>query len=261
MGELLPFITDTKERRMWFVPESKEHPAKLEIKTFFWLMEKYSQPGDTILDPMSGIGTVHLAATKGRNTIALELSPRFAGLQDENIAKMGEVLGLTGTTQVIQGDCRRILPTIAKGTVDLVIFSPPYADIEKAGIKTGFEEKDGTKMNVGTFGYDDQAANVGNFTIYPLYLDAMKHVYAAVNRVLNIGSYMISVTKDKVEGGERVYIAKDNIRVAMEAGFILDEWHFRNSGFRIRQITPQRRRQEKGTDRPDLNIRMEDLLV
>jgi modification methylase len=258
MGEVLDFLTDV-ERKRYFVDESKEHPAKLEIRTFRWLVERYTQPGDVILDPMSGIGTVHLAATMRRPTIAIELSPRFVEIQKLNIAKLDKTLGLTAKTEIRQGDCRRILP-LPPNTVSAIIFSPPYADVEKAGIKTGFTDK-GELMNVGAFGYDEQQSNVGNLTVYPTYLDAMRHVYIACNRTLAIGSYLISVTKDRVKGGERVFIAKDNVRMCMEAGFELDEWHIRKSPFTIRQVVPQRRRQEKGTDKPELNIRHEDLLV
>jgi len=259
MGETLDYQRDT-ERKKYFVAECKEHDAKLELRTFKWLVEKYSKPGDTILDPMSGIGTVHFAATMGRHTIAVEIAPRFVEIQHMNIRRLEETLGLTGRTMVLEMDCRRALP-LPVGTVDLVIFSPPYSSVEKHGQTHGFREESGELMNVGTLGYSDQQANIGNLTVYPLYLEAMRHVYIACNRSLVLSQRLISVTKDMVKGGERVYIGKDNIRICMEAGFQLEDWHLRRTPRGIRQIVPQRRRQEKGTDRPELNISTEDLLV
>jgi modification methylase len=258
MGEILDFKRDV-QRKKYFVRESLEHGAKLEVRTLRWLVERYTKPGDTILDPMSGIGTIHLAATMGRNTLAIELSPRFVEIQKLNIDKLGLVLGLTAQTRVLQGDCRRHLPV--HPLADAIIFSPPYADVEKAGMTSGFTDKAGEHMNVGAFGYDEQQSNVGNLTIYPLYLDAMRVIYKLCNQSLPIGAPIIIVTKDKVKNGERVYISKDNVRVASEMGFIMADWHMRDAGLAIRQIVPQKRRIEKGTDRPELLIRYEDLIV
>jgi len=89
----------------------------------------------------------------------------------------------------------------------------------------------------------------------------MRVVYKLCNQSLPIGAPIIIVTKDKVKSGERVYISKDNVRVASEMGFVMDDWHMRDAGLAIRQIVPQKRRIEKGTDRPELLIRYEDLIV
>jgi modification methylase len=268
MGEILDFKRDTLRKR-YSVPEHREHGAKLEVRTFMWLVEKYTKPGDIILDPMSGIGTVHIAATMGRHTIAVELSPRFVEIQRMNIEKLQEEHGLTADYWILPGDCRRWLPlqeaeinmNTPPAPADAIIFSPPYADVEKAGMTSGFTEKDGSHMNVGAFGYDDQQANVGNITVYPLYLDAMRHIYKVCNQSLEMGGPLIIVTKDKVKNNRRVYISKDNIRMALENGFDMEDWHRRDAGIAIRQIVPQRRRIEKGTDRPELLIQYEDLIV
>ena len=262
MGEILDFKRDV-QRKKYFVRESLEHGAKLEVRTLRWLVEKYSKPGDTILDPMSGIGTIHLAATMGRNTLAIELSPRFVEIQKINIEKLGQELGINAQTNILQGDCRRHLPVNPQA--DAIIFSPPYADVEKAGITAGFTHSSGKhtgeKVNVGSFGYDEQQSNVGNLTIYPLYLDAMRVIYKLCNQSIPIGAPIIIITKDKVKSGERVYISKDNARVATEMGFQMEDWHMRDAGLAIRQIVPQKRRIEKGTDRPELLVRYEDLIV
>ena len=271
MGEYLDYQRDTL-RYKYFVEESKEHQAKLEIRTYQWLVEKYTEPGDVILDPMSGIGTVHVAASMGRSTIGIELSPRFVEIQRMNIERLRETVGIHADTLVLEGDCRRYLPWPLPGlepsimgdfpTVDCIIFSPPYADIEKSGTTTGFvDPTTGEKIKAGGFGYSDQQANVGNITIYPLYLNAMRNIYRICNRSLKVGQYLISVCKDKVERNERVYISKDNVRMGIETGFTLEDWHIRNAGKSIRTAVPKKRRVEKGIDRPELEILNEDLLI
>jgi len=257
MGEVLDFPRDNL-RYKYFVRESNQHQAKLECQTFQWLVEKYTNPGDTILDPMSGIGTVHLAATMGRNTIAIEISPEFVGLQWENVQKLTEVLGIPDgvDVQVLEGDCRRFLPLSEPASA--VIFSPPYGSLWKASAapKSKFAEE--KHINIG---YDLQDANVGNISTYPLYLSAMKEIYKSCNQSLKMGSYLISVTKDYVKGGQRVYVSKDNMVQLIAAGFQLTDWHFRYTDPKIFQIKARSLREEKGTGRAELDIDYEDILV
>ncbi len=254
MSETLNFPRDV-ERRKYFVQESVEHPAKLEIRTYRWLVEKYTKPGHIILDPMSGIGTVHLAALMDRHTTGIEISDRFVEIQQQNIEKL-KGLGATGTMSLVQMDCRRFLP-LAKGSIDAIIFSPPYGAVQKAsGTTSQFLEDKRIKV-----GYDEQIANIGNITVYPLYLSAMKQVYKLCADSLSHGQIFILVTKDFLKSGERIWLSRDTIRICMEVGFSLLDWHLRYTDPRLFQITAKAGREAKGKDKPYLNISYEDLLV
>jgi SAM-dependent methyltransferase len=282
MGEILNYPRDIL-RRKYFVQESVEHQAKLEIQTFKWLVEHYTTPGDVILDPMSGIGTVHFAATMGRHTIAIEISDRFFDLQQMNIQRMQETLGMSGCSIVYHGDCRRFLPignnfapsfvyqpNVAPGEqsplglkleqqnylVDAVIFSPPYGDLWKTTKKTAFHEE--KHLNIG---YSDDAGNVGNITVYPLYLAAMTEIYRLCWASLKPGGVLVTVTKDYVKNHQRVYISKDNIRCCIDAGFQMEDWHFRYTDPKIFQLQSRKRRAEANIDIPELDIDYEDLIV
>ena len=46
----------------------------------------YTQPGDLVLDPMCGIGTVIEAIHQGRDAIGLEYQPRSSDIADANMA-------------------------------------------------------------------------------------------------------------------------------------------------------------------------------
>jgi tRNA G10 N-methylase Trm11 len=257
MGEVLDFPRDV-DRYKYFVRGSNQHQAKLELRTFRWLVERYTNPGDTILDPMSGIGTVHYAATMGRNTIAIEIAPKFVTLQWENVQMLQETLGIPEGVdiQVLEGDCRRFLPLQTSPTA--VIFSPPYGSLWKASAAPKSQFAEAKHINIG---YDLQDANVGNISTYPLYLTAMKEIYKLCNRSLAMGSILVSVTKDYVKAGERVHVSKDNVAQLMQAGFQLEEWHWRYTDPKIFQITARQRRADKGINKPELDIDYEDLLV
>lgn len=254
MGEFLDYPLDSL-RYKYFVRESAEHGAKLEIRTFQWLVERYTKPGDTILDPMAGVGTVHWAATLGRNTIAIELGERFREIHKMNIEALRKNPGFNGNEPVLyEGDCRRFLPL--DKPVDAVIFSPPYGSVEKGASSKSFEERP------QYFGYSDEDANIGNISSYPFYMEAMKVVYWLCYQSLKPGAPLILITKDYVSKGDRIYVSKDNAKVAYDVGYVLEDWHLRSSPMKGHTSGQHaKRRQAKGTDRPELNIDVEDILV
>ena len=255
----LPYPTDSL-RYQHFVPESKEHGAKLELRTFIWIVEQYTSPGDTILDPMSGIGTVHWAATMGRRTIAIEIASRFVEIQQMNIEalrkKPGYVVGIE--PQLLYMDCRRALPLAEK--VDATIFSPPYSNVMAKGQSQGFKKPDGTAMNLGSLGYDEQGANIGNMSTYFQYLTAMKVVYGLCNQSMKMGAPLIIVTKDHTSHDQRVYVTKDNIAQAYQVGFTVDAWHFREAQTGMVNVV-RKQRKDRGVYRPELDVTMEDIVV
>jgi len=240
------------ERYKYFVRESTEHGAKLELRTFRWLVETFTKVGDIILDPMAGIGTAFLAATMGRNVVCIELSGRFVEIQRLNIAELNRTLGINGSTVVLQGDCRVYLPI----PVDAIIFSPPYGSVQKLQ-----KESDFLKRKHISMGYDAQEANIGNISIYPAYLEAMKEVYRLCLDCVQAGGVLILVTKDYIKARERVFVSSDNVRVAVEVGWTFSDWHRRYTDPKLFQIKSWEKRVEEGTDKAELRITYEDLLV
>jgi len=110
----LEFKVDTKERKQYFTAESFAHPAKMSLPLELWLIERYTKPGDVILDPMAGIGTILVGATLGRNIICVELEEKFCRMMlnnREKITQKGPQLGYQmGNCFILWGDARNILP-------------------------------------------------------------------------------------------------------------------------------------------------------
>ena len=123
----LKFKVDTKQRKEWFTGVSFSHPAKMSLPLQLWIIENYTKPGDTLLDPMAGSGTILVACSLGRNVIAVELEAKFIEIMKgnwERIKQRGPQLGYQmGECQIIQGDARNLENIL----VDHAIFSPPYA--------------------------------------------------------------------------------------------------------------------------------------
>jgi DNA modification methylase len=121
------FKRDTTFRKQFFVPDSFAHPAKMDAQLLIRIVETYTEPGETILDPMAGSGTTMLACMLGRNVILVELEEKFVKICRDNWeqVKMRPQLGYTmGQCVIIQGDARQIENILC----DKIITSPPYGN-------------------------------------------------------------------------------------------------------------------------------------
>lgn len=68
---------DKPLRSRWFAPEAMQHPAKGHLGLWWELFERYTQPGQWVLDPMAGIGSSLIGALMGRNVVCVELESHF----------------------------------------------------------------------------------------------------------------------------------------------------------------------------------------
>src|SRR5260221_9882423 len=85
---ILELGSDLSLRYRYFTKASMAHPAKLHLGLLAWIVERYTVPGETILDPMAGIGSTAYAALLQRNVILRDVEPRWLGLAHENAAEL-----------------------------------------------------------------------------------------------------------------------------------------------------------------------------
>lgn len=73
-------------------------------------IERYSEPGQLVLDPMAGIGTTLVAALMGRDVVVNELEHHFLLVASRNWAKMRErpTFGGLGQVRISWGDARNL---------------------------------------------------------------------------------------------------------------------------------------------------------
>lgn len=66
----------------YFPQEAVSHPAKMNLNLLEYLIQHYTDEGDTLLDPMSGTGSMGiLAGLNGRNAICIDLEQKFHEMQ------------------------------------------------------------------------------------------------------------------------------------------------------------------------------------
>ena len=71
--------------------ERHYHPTQKPVALMAWILEKYTQPGDLILDPFCGSGTTGVACVQtGRRFIGIEIDPGYADIARARIAKAAE---------------------------------------------------------------------------------------------------------------------------------------------------------------------------
>ena len=138
---------DAPTRKRLMVEAAMRHPAKGHIGMWSEIIERYTQPGEWVLDPMAGIGTTLVGCMMGRNVICLELEPHFVEPMLASWRKMqqiGPMLGHEmGQAVILQGDARAL--PLPDGDVEAAVFSPPYE-----GSVQGAPGIDWTQMQGGT---------------------------------------------------------------------------------------------------------------
>ncbi len=268
---LLDLGSDLHLRYQYFTPESMAHPAKLHLGLLRWIIDRYTLPGDTICDPMAGIGSILYAATLQRNVIAREIEPRWLEIMHENAASIIRRAGMfAGAIDVGQADARETWGFQA----DSIIFSPPYGN-EASTTNTGqrgllykkakeavsygerwqrfFAQPNAGSTHAVVFHYGSHPGQIGHFR-GKRYLAAMSEIYQQARIALCPGGYMILVLKDHISEGKRIETALATVKLCEGLGFRLHERHQR----RVYPLSLwQRRRKEQGLP----VVEEEDVLV
>ena len=75
--------------------ETRVHPTQKPIALMQYLLEQYTNPGDTVLDPFMGSGTTGVACMKlGRNFIGIEKDAGYFKIAERRIAEAQAQLAL-----------------------------------------------------------------------------------------------------------------------------------------------------------------------
>lgn len=176
----------------------KVHPAVFPEEIPHRLIKMFSFVGETVLDPFAGSGTTaRVAAGLERSAICVEQNPDYADRIRRELAECGDAV------RVETGDCRRI-PSIADGTIDLIVTSPPYWNKAEYG---------GNGTNLGAVdGYQD-------------FLRQMRDVFVESWRVLRPGRKICVVTANvnqHTEFGLLTFpLATDFTNLMRDVGFVM----------------------------------------
>jgi hypothetical protein len=219
------FKRDAQFRARLFDPSSFQHDAKANLYLVHWLIDRYTQPGQVVLDPMAGTGSIYLGAAAGaRRVMCGELETWMRPILNNNRRRAG------GWSRwqpgAYQGDAANL--PIAPVSVDHVLFSPPYWDTFSDWHISNRRMKPAAKQGpVGSAYADERGSkekkNAGNLHVYEDFLAFMRLVYAECWRVTRPGGRLLLIVKDRIAAGQRVPIVDDTVTTLTALGWVVDE--------------------------------------
>lgn len=190
-------VLNVQRRQVWTEP----HPARFIPELPEKYIKLFSHKGETVLDPFCGSGTTNLVAKAlGRNSVGVDVNPSSASLSIRRLsANEKEDAGNDTIHVILNDDCRSALRAMPRGSIDLVVTSPPYFDVVDYN--------------------HDHPDQLGNIHTYRGFLDGMSGAFEAMHSVTKDGGFVVVNTQDLFKKDEKCPIHSDYIQLGRTAGF------------------------------------------
>ncbi|KQC37915.1 TRM11 family methyltransferase [Frankia sp. ACN1ag] len=202
-----------------YTSASTQHPARMLPALARHLIAAYSRPGDTVLDPMCGIGTTLVeAAHLGRRSLGVDLESRWISLARANL-RLARQQGASGTGQLFRGDARhleQVIPADYHGRISLLLTSPPYGQATHGTITLA----PGHGVQKTDYRYSDSPTNLANTDLDGL-LDGIAAVFLSAHRLLSPGGIVALAVRPFRHTGALVDLPGALVDLADETGLHL----------------------------------------
>lgn len=209
------FPSDANYRKEMFPEKVNSHSAKANVFLVQACIEYVSEPGQVLLDPMSGTGTLMVGALVGRNVILIEISPKFYSLQELARDRLAEIApGAENYIMMINQPCQTMLPI--PNWADHIIFSPPYAGIMKSKGKDKLTTEK-TDYDMAEYTYT-HPLNLGLMNDW-MWAQQMEGVYKKCFETLKPGGTMTLIVKDHMEKRQRIPLSQAAVDASERVGF------------------------------------------
>ncbi|MBY8855358.1 site-specific DNA-methyltransferase [Nocardia sp. CA2R105] len=201
-----------------YTRESSAHPAKMLPHIAAEAIARYSNPGDVVMDPMCGIGTTLVEAVHaGRRALGVEYEDRWAAIARDNLALATDT-GNDRDALVYTGDGRKlatVLPEQVRGTVDLILTSPPYGDSVHGHVRVRAGE--GIRKRNHRYGNTLDRGNLANLGV-PRLLSGFTRILTAATAYLKPGGHVVITARPWRQHAELVDLPSLLTRCAATAG-------------------------------------------
>ncbi len=200
--------------------DSSAHPAKMLPHIAAAAITRYSKPGDLVMDPMCGIGTTLIEALHlDRQAVGVEYEPRWADIARTNL-KIALEHGINTEANVYTGDARKLatcLPAALRGTVDLLITSPPYGDSTHGHVRVRAGE--GVHKTNNRYGNTLDRGNLANLGV-PRLLTGFTRILTAAADYLKPGAHVIITARPWRQHAELIDLPSLLTECAQTAGLV-----------------------------------------
>lgn len=201
------------------------HPAVFPCQLAERLVQIFSKPGETVLDPFCGTGSALVAAQRlGRRVIGLDISPEYLSLAENRLRGEGASDHL-----LLLADARR-LGELLQEAVDFCLTSPPYWNILNQ--KRTADRKE-------TRHYGNLGEDLGLISDYQEFLDTLAGVFCGVGERLRPRGYCCVVVMDLRKRDCFFPLHMDLASALTKEGFTLDDviiWNRKQEYNRLRPL-------------------------
>jgi hypothetical protein len=220
------FPPDHVRRKEIFLPESFDHPAKAHMLMIEELIAYLSEPGDTIVDPFGGSGTLLVGMITGRMVGLIELTTEYYDLCVKNSRHIMSDSSHYYQPSIHNGPNQQLIPNFQN--IQAFIFSPPYAGALKAG---GSLTDWGGYSHEHTDTYSDTGQLQGNMSPFNLagfnnfmFNQEMKKIYKLCLAALKPGGFIVVIIKDRISQGVKEEFGYRAFRDLLDIGYEAYDW-------------------------------------
>nr|WP_239153513.1 DNA methyltransferase [Virgisporangium aliadipatigenens] len=187
-----------------------------------YAIRTYTQPGDTVLDPMAGIGTTLIEAMHlARTGIGVEYEPQWATHAADNI-RLAHRRGAPGRGEIYIGDARtlpHLVPANLRERVALVLTSPPYGPSTHGHVRTPGARRGKVRKVNHRYGAADNLA----YRSHAELADGFTQILAGCIPLMRPGGHVVVTARPYRRHGELVDIPGTVEAAGLTAGLDLVE--------------------------------------
>jgi DNA modification methylase len=184
------------------------------------LVEFFTRPGGTVLDPFAGVGGTLLGASIAepapRVATGIEINPEWISVYREVCVREG-----LPEQEVVQGDCRAVLDDFAaQGRLfDCIATDPPYSIALDKTMCDGKYDVQSRRTDFDRFSESD--SDLRNLASFDDFFAAMQVVAGKLLPVLRPGGYCAVILRDSYQQGRYVFATAEVAQRFERAGFVL----------------------------------------
>lgn len=192
----------------WIIPKSPPrkkneilHPAKYPETLVESLIELFTRPGESVLDPMVGTGSTVIAAIRsGRNGYGVDLIQEFVDIANERVAleqrpMLFPEFETSARALIVQGDATHLheIAALNGREFNYTITSPPYWSMLSNPGSENQRERRQKKLKLV---YSDNEQDLGNVHDYREFVELLTRVYDQVADKLTVDGKLTIVVKN-----------------------------------------------------------------
>ncbi|MCL5264010.1 MAG: site-specific DNA-methyltransferase [Chloroflexi bacterium] len=195
----------------------KQHGANKPPQLMKHIIEFFTKPGQTVLDPFCGVGGTLVGASLCRRiATGIDINERWLAIY-EQVCREENLLA----QEVIHGDCLEVMAQMAEQgrAFDFVVTDPPYSIALEKTMCDGTYDIQHRRTDFDSF--SDHPRDLRNLPSFAQFYDAVERSAQAVRTLLRPESYFVVILRDSYQNGEYIMASYEISERIKRAGFVM----------------------------------------